>query len=44
MSVVNLAILLVNVATVVLVEEDAVAVVHLDFVGVQVMGEGRVCS
>jgi hypothetical protein len=44
MSVVNLAILLVNVAIVVLVEEDAVAVVHLDFVGVQVMGEGRVCS
>lgn len=41
MSVVNLAILLVNVAiVVVVVQEDAVAAVHLDFAGVQVMGEG----
>lgn len=38
MSVVNLVILLVNAACVV-VQEDAVAEVHLDFVGAQVMGE-----
>ena len=36
---VNLVILLVNVACVV-VQEDAVAVVHPDSVGAQVMGEG----
>lgn len=44
MSVVNLAILPVNVAIVV-VQEDAAAVVHLlDFAGVQVMVEGEIDS
>jgi hypothetical protein len=44
MSVVNLAILLVNVAIVAVVEEDAVVVVHLDFAGVLVMVESEICS